>query len=243
MTPGTLFLLPTPLGNVAPAQVLPQQTLLCARRLEYFLAENSKSARAFLKALEHPCPINTIDVVEIGHYPDPQRIEEWLRPIRSGRDGAIVSEAGCPGLADPGAALVARAHELGLRVVPLIGPAAPVLTLMASGLNGQRFRFVGYLPRERSACATAIRNLESVSITGETQIFIETPYRNVKLFELLLATCAAATRLTVAIDLSSDSEVVGTRPISQWRHAVQPVLAGRPCTFALLADAQGEANR
>jgi len=242
MNPGTLFLLPTPLGEIAPVEVLPQQTLISARRLDYFLAENSKSTRAFLKALGHPRPINTLDVVQIGHYPDPQRVDEWLQPIRGGRDGAIVSESGCPALADPGAALVARAHDLGLRVVPLIGPAAPVLALMASGLNGQRFRFVGYLPREKSACGAAIRALEIASTTGETQLFIETPYRNVRLFQLLLATCAAATRLTVAIDLSTADEVVGTRSISQWRDAVQPTLAGRPCTFALLADSQGGAT-
>jgi 16S rRNA (cytidine1402-2'-O)-methyltransferase len=243
MNSGTLVLLPTPLGDIAPAEVLPRQTLVFARRIDYFLAENAKAARTFLKALEHPRPINTLDVVQIGHYPDRQRIDEWLQPIRSGRDGAIVAEAGCPGLADPGATLVARAHDLGLRVVPLIGPAAPVLTLMASGLNGQHFRFVGYLPRGKSACAAAIRALEGVSAKGETQLFIETPYRNVKLFQLVLATCAPATRLTVAIDLSTDAEVVGTRPISQWRQAAQPALAGRPCTFALLADSRNQATR
>src|SRR5258706_1756135 len=241
MSPGTWTLSATAFVTSGRVKVLPQQTLNSARRLDYFLAENSKSTRAFLKALDHPRPINTLEVVEIGHFPDPKRIDEWLQPIRSGRNGAIVSEAGCPGVADPGAALVTRAHELGLRVVPLIGPAAPLLALMASGLNGQRFRFVGYLPRERSACSAAIRALESASATGETQLFIETPYRNLKLFELLLATCAAATRFTVAIDLSTDAEVVGTRPISQWRKAEQPALTGRPCTFALLAHAQSRA--
>lgn len=240
MSAGVLYLLPTPLARAdttAVDRVLPAGTLAVARRLDYFLAENAKSARAFLKAAGHPRPIAELAIVEIGHRPDPAAIDGWLQPLRAAEpiDCAIVSEAGCPGVADPGADLVARAHALGIGVVPLVGPSSPLLALMASGLNGQCFRFAGYLPQETSACAAEIRALEQRSASGETQLFIETPYRNEKLFELLLAACAPTTRLTVALDLTATDEVVVTRTIAQWRTAPRLELNKKPCIFALSA--------
>lgn len=243
---GTLYLLPTPIAEVPAEDVLPLRTIAVARRLDYFLAEDAKTARAFLKAVGHPRPIAELRIVEIGHAPDPARCEDWLRPVAEGIDAAIVSEAGCPGVADPGAELVAHAHALQLRVVPLVGPSALLLALMASGLNGQSFRFVGYLPRDTEALARRLRELEDASRAGETQLFIETPYRNERLFAAALSTCAPDTRLTVAVDLTSPDERIATRTIAQWRAlpaANHPALARRPAVFALLGRARSTPGR
>lgn len=238
MSSGRLLLLPTLLGESPVDEVLPAQVLETARKTRHFLAERAKTTRAFLKAIGHPVPLQELDVVEIGHAPDPGRIDEWLRPPRVGRDVALVSEAGCPAIADPGATIVARAHELGIEVRPLVGPSSILLALMASGLEGQRFRFAGYLPQEPSQCAAAIAALETASRQGETQLFIETPYRNQRVFEILLRQCAVDTRLTLAVDLTTGNETVSTHTIGEWRarpDAEQPALRHRPTVFALLA--------
>lgn len=238
---GTLFLLPTLVADTAVEDVLPAHTIDVARRLDYFLAEDAKAARAFLKAVGHPRPIRDIDIVEIGHAPDAARIDGWLQPLRErARDAAIVSEAGCPGVADPGATLVARAHELGIAVRPLVGPSSLLLALMASGLEGQRFRFVGYLPQDAAACVQRVRELEQASRAGETQLFIETPYRNEKLFAALLECCAPTTRIGVAVGLTGPDQCMSTRTVAQWRAlapAARPALQRRPAVFLLLADA------
>ncbi|HEU0199225.1 MAG TPA: SAM-dependent methyltransferase [Burkholderiaceae bacterium] len=239
-TPATLYLLPTPLSDAAVDEVLPPAVVQRAHALNYFLAENAKSARAFLKRIGHPVPLQQLLVIEIGHTPDAERVDEWLQPLLEGRDAALVSEAGCPGIADPGDVLVARARQLGLPVRPLVGPNAIVLALMASGLNGQQFRFVGYLPAETAARTAALRALESVARSGETQLFIETPYRNDRLFESILATCAPDTRLTVALDLTGSTEAIFTRRVAEWRAlpaSERPSLQRRPAMFALGAAA------
>jgi Predicted methyltransferases len=168
------------------------------------------------------------------------RIDEWLRPVlTAGLSAGVMSEAGCPGIADPGAQLVARAHAVGIEVVPLVGPSAPTLALMASGLNGQQFRFLGYLPRQSDACAAALRQLERESArAGQTQLFIETPYRAARLLDAVLATCAGETLLNVAADLTGARQFIATRSIAQWRAlppSARPVLARTPTVFALLA--------
>jgi 16S rRNA (cytidine1402-2'-O)-methyltransferase len=243
---GTLYLLPTPIAPVPAEDVLPAGTLAVARRLGCFLAESAKSARAFLKAIAHPRPIAQLRIVEIGHAPDPARCDEWLRPVIDGTDAAIVSEAGCPGVADPGAQLVARAHALQLPVVPLVGPSAPLLALMASGLNGQSFRFVGYLPQDALQLAARLRELENASRAGETQLFIETPYRNERLFAAALAACAPSTHLTLAVDLTAPAARIATRTIAQWRAlpaAQRPALDRHPTVFALLAEPRSAPRR
>lgn len=235
--PGTLHLLPTALAAGSELATLPAATLAVARRLDYFLAENAKSARAFLKAAGHPRPIAELRIVEIGHHPDPARLDGWLQPLRAGGEGAVLSEAGCPGVADPGAELVARAHALGLRVQPLVGPSAILLLLMASGLNGQAFRFVGYLPQEATALAARLRELERAA-RGETQLWIETPYRNERMLDAVLATCAADTRLALGVDLTAADECVMLHTVAEWRRldaAARPPLHKRPAVFALLA--------
>lgn len=239
-TAGALLLLPTLLGESTPERVLPAGTLGLARATTHFLAENARSARAFLKAIAHPLPMAALDVKEIGHTPDPGRFDEWLAPARAGRDIALLSEAGCPAVADPGAGLVARAHDMGLRVRPLVGPSSLLLAVMASGMNGQRFRFVGYLPQDRHRLAAAIADLERASGGEESQLFIETPYRNERLLQALFDHARPDTRLAVAVDLTTESERILSLPISIWRTlaaSVRPPLDRRPAVFALMAAA------
>lgn len=244
---GTLYLLPTLLGESAAEDVLPRHTLEVARGMRYVLAENAKSARAFFKAIGHPGPIADITIVEIGHEPDAARIDGWLAPIQRKRiDAALVSEAGTPAVADPGADIVAHAHALGIPVRPLVGPSAVLLALMASGLGGQNFRFAGYLPRAAPALVAALRELERRSRSGETQLFIETPYRNARLFDVILETCASDTRLALALELTTTQETIATRTISAWRQLPpvrRPRLDRRPAVFALLAAGRDTTRR
>jgi 16S rRNA (cytidine1402-2'-O)-methyltransferase len=238
MSGGRLLLLPSLVAESAVDEVLPLHVLETARATRHFLAEKAKSARAFLKTIGHPIAMQDLDIVEIGHTPEPARIDEWLRPVREGLDLALLSEAGCPAVADPGANIVARAHELGFTVHPLVGPSSLLLALMGSGLEGQRFRFVGYLPQDAAQCASAIAALEATSRAGETQVFIETPYRNERLFEALLRHCAQNTLLSIAVGLTGRDELIATRTVAAWgglTEAQRPALRNRPAVFALLA--------
>jgi 16S rRNA (cytidine1402-2'-O)-methyltransferase len=233
---GTLFLLPCPIAAGSADAVLPAQVIETARGLTYFLAENAKSARAFLKAIEHPQPLRDLDIVEIGHAPDAPSIGAWLDPLVAGCDGALVSEAGSPAVADPGAEVVAAAHLRGVLVRPLVGPSALLLAVMASGLNGQNFCFHGYLPVPAPERTRRLLALERESRSGQTQMFIETPYRSVAMFDAIVSACAPTTRLSVAADLSGPSEYVRTQTIAGWRSLQQrPSLERRPTVFLLLA--------
>jgi 16S rRNA (cytidine1402-2'-O)-methyltransferase len=233
---GTLYLLPCPIAEGTRDAVLPPEVIAIARGLACFLAENAKTARAFLKEIGHPLPIRDLAIVEIGHAPDERSIKGWLEPLVSGRDAALVSEAGCPAVADPGATIVAAAHRLGLRVRPLVGPSSLLLALMASGLNGQKFRFHGYLPVPAAERTRRLVALERESRSGETQMFIETPYRSQAMFDALVAACAPGTRLSVAADLSGATEFVMTRTIADWRTAQpRPPIERKPVVFSLLA--------
>lgn len=228
MTPA-LYLVPAALGG-APAQVLPQPTIDTVRALRDFAVENAKSARAFLSALGMPCPVRELSITTLDADTD-----ALLAPLRAGRSLGVLSEAGCPGVADPGQALVAAAHAAGFRVAPLVGPSSILLALMASGLEGQRFAFRGYLPRDAQERALRIRALEKLSrAERETQIFIETPYRNDVLLHALLECCAPATRLCVAVHLTLPDEEIATRSIAEWRRA-RAAIGRRPAVFLLLA--------
>jgi 16S rRNA (cytidine1402-2'-O)-methyltransferase len=235
----TLYLLPCPIAEGPVDAVLPGEVLAVARRLEHFLAENAKTARAFLKEAGHPKPIRDLSIVEIGHEPRSADIEGWLAPLAAGHDMAIVSEAGCPGIADPGATIVAAAHARGLRVCPLVGPSSILLALMASGLEGQRFRFHGYLPVAADARASSLKALERESkARRETQVFIETPYRNAAVFDAVIATCAPSTRLAVAVDVTGAAEFIRMQTVNQWKACPaeeRPLLQRRPAVFCLLA--------
>jgi 16S rRNA (cytidine1402-2'-O)-methyltransferase len=222
-----LYAIPTPLGGT-PDEALPAPALATIRTLKDFAVENAKSARAFLSAVGMPLPLRDLNIQGIG--------EATLTPLREGRPLGLLSEAGCPAIADPGAALVEAAHRESFRVVPLIGPSSIVLALMASGLEGQRFAFCGYLPREEAERARRIRELEQRSRRErETEIFIETPYRSDTLMSALVAACSAGTRVCVAADLTLPSETIRTETVGQWRRAAVQI-GRRPAVFLLLAD-------
>jgi 16S rRNA (cytidine1402-2'-O)-methyltransferase len=220
----TLYAIPTPLGS-SPADSLSEPSLKKIRALKDFAVENAKSARAFLGELG--MPVRELNIEVLG---------EDVSVHLKGRDLGLLSEAGCPAIADPGAKLVEAAHAKGYRVVPLVGPSSITMALMASGLEGQRFAFCGYLPREAAERKKRIQELESRSKReDETEIFIETPYRNDALFAALLETCAETTRLCVAADLTLPGETIASRTIAAWRR--KPVSPGkRPAVFLLLAQ-------
>jgi 16S rRNA (cytidine1402-2'-O)-methyltransferase len=221
-----LYAIPTPLGG-PPDEALPQSALAIVRSLGDFAVENAKSARAFLGALGMPVRELNLQVLN----GDSTRL---LLPLREGRPLGLLSEAGCPAIADPGAALVEAAHREGFRVVPLVGPSSIVLALMASGLEGQRFAFCGYLPREPGPRRERIRELEQRSKKeGETEIFIETPYRNEALLAALIESCSSTTRLCVAADLTLPSESIVTRPIARWQRTP---IGRRPAVFLLQSE-------
>ena len=225
-----LYAIPTPLG-ASPADGLPFPVLEQVRAIRDFVVENAKSARAFLAAVGMPVSVREVGIREITDNP-----EDLLQPLREGRPLGLLSEAGCPAIADPGAALVEAAHREGFRVVPLVGPSSIVLALMASGLEGQRFAFCGYLPREPRERAERIGELETRSRREkETQIFIETPYRSDALLAALVEACSPGTRLCVAADLTLPTESIATRAISEWKKG-KAAIGRRPAVFLLLAD-------
>lgn len=222
-----LYCIPTPLGG-APREALPAPAITVIRSLGDFVVENAKSARAFLGALD--MPVRELSIKVIGDEPD------LLAPLRAKRSLGLLSEAGCPAIADPGASLVEQAHREGIRVVPLVGPSSIVLALMASGLEGQRFAFCGYLPREAMDRKKAIVELERRSRSEkETEIFIETPYRNDVLLAALLEACDPQTKLCLAADLTLPTESIKTLRVSEWRKA-KAAVGRRPAVFLLLAD-------
>lgn len=228
-----LYAIPTPLGGT-PDESLPTPALQRIRELRDFVAENAKSARAFLSAAG--CKPRELSIAELNEHTPLAQVADLLTPLRQGRALGLLSEAGCPAIADPGAALVEAAHREGFRVVPLIGPSSITLALMASGLEGQRFAFCGYLPRDSGERTRRIRELESRSRKeSETEVFIETPYRNEALLSALLQACAPSTRLCVAADLTLPSESIKTQTIAQWRRAASAI-GRRPAVFLLLAQ-------
>jgi 16S rRNA (cytidine1402-2'-O)-methyltransferase len=234
--PGRLYLVPNLLGVVAPENVLPARTITIARGLTHFAVENAKPARQFLKTLGTAIPLQQLDIAEIGARPSRERCADLLAPVRAGTDLGMLSDAGCPGVADPGSLLVAAAHREGIAVVPLVGPSAILLALMASGMNGQGFAFHGYLPVKPDARIDAIRRLEAASRQeGAAQLFMETPYRNAALIAALVATCRPGTRLCVAADLTIATETIESRELRAWRGRDLAAYAKRPAMYVLQA--------
>jgi 16S rRNA (cytidine1402-2'-O)-methyltransferase len=234
--PGRLYLIPTPLGDRSdPRRLLAADSLAIVARLRHFVVENAKNARAFLKAAGTDAPLQALQLVELNTNTPPDAVAGMLAPLHAGEDLGLLSDAGCPAVADPGAVLVAAAHAAGIRVVPLVGPSALLLALMASGLNGQRFAFAGYLPAQPEARAARLRELERRSASNdETQVWIETPYRNRQMLDTALACLSSETRLTVASELTLDAESIVTRRVADWRtHPLE--LPREPAVFALLA--------
>jgi len=229
-----LFLIPIGLTAESDHEWVGSQLRESVSHLRRFVVEHPKSARQFLKRLGLPLPELEIEVLDEHSKPaDIERLAHWLE---AGDDAGLLSEAGCPAVADPGAQLVHWAHQLGIRVVPLVGPSSILLALMASGLNGQRFTFNGYLPQAPAERDARIRDLEQRSRKlDQTEIFIETPYRNDALFRGIIANCAAETMLCVAVELTSSNEEIHTRTIAQWRQSPHPRLHKRPAVFLLLS--------
>lgn len=242
---GTLHLIPVAIDENYQApdliHVLPPRTLAAARSLQHFVVENAKSARQALKAMQHPDAIQSIHIQELpvrkGSEPmNEVELRELLSPLLLGHSVGVMSESGCPGMADPGAELAAWAHAQGAPVVSHIGPSSMLLALMASGLTGQRFAFNGYLPVQTEERTQALRHLEMRSAKeAMTQLFIETPYRNEVMLNALMHTLNDQTQLTIAVHLTSASEMLKTQTVEKWKSA-PPLLARVPTVFALLAE-------
>ncbi|HWC47147.1 MAG TPA: SAM-dependent methyltransferase [Casimicrobiaceae bacterium] len=236
MTAGVLYLVPNLLGAVPPANVLPARTIEIARRLTHFAVETPKAARAFLKSLQVAHAIANLEIVPLPSADAANGRDPSLAALLAGRDVGLLSDAGCPGVADPGAWLVRAAHEHGVRVVPLVGPSAILLALMASGMNGQAFCFHGYLPVKPAARAEKLRALEGQSRRERrTEMFIETPYRNVALLQAMTDTLDAKTRICVAADLTLATETIESSTTRQWRGENLERFDKRPAMFLVTA--------
>jgi 16S rRNA (cytidine1402-2'-O)-methyltransferase len=247
--PGTLYLIPNTLGptEAAPhalSHVLPEQVQDIASKLDYFVAENAKTARAFLKlvAIDHPLarPLQDIRIAELNVNTPPQALAALLAPLLDGQDAGLVSEAGVPAVADPGADLVRLAHQHDVPVRPLVGPSSLLLAVMASGLNGQSFAFNGYLPTDATQRTKRIQQLEQRARSEkQTQLLIETPYRNGAMLEALVASCQPQTLICVATDLSLATETVRTQTAAKWKAQLAagkaPDFHKKPTVFLFLA--------
>lgn len=236
MTKGILYMIPCPIADSDSVwEVLPEANRRVMDALDYFIVENVRSARRFLAKAGIARPIGELEFVELNeHTTSASDVEKMLKPLLEGRSAGVISEAGVPGVADPGADIVALAHRYGVRVVPLVGPSSILMVMMASGQNGQSFSFVGYLPVKEPDRSRAVRNLERrAQQEHQAQIFIEAPYRNRKLFEMLVATLSPKMRLTVAADITAPDELIKTLTVEQWRKAGVPNIEKRPTIFVL----------
>lgn len=228
-------MIPTPIAEGDVFGALPEANREVLRRLDYYVVENLRTARRFLAKADIGRPIDSLEMVELNEHTGREEVERFVVPILAGRDCGMMSEAGIPGVADPGAELAALCHAKGIRVVPLVGPSSIMLALCASGLNGQSFAFNGYLPVKPPERGQAIRRFERrAQSERQTQIFIEAPYRNAKLFDEFLAVCAPETRLTVAVDILAPEESIRTLSIREWRAAQKPDINKRPAIFIIL---------
>jgi 16S rRNA (cytidine1402-2'-O)-methyltransferase len=234
--PGTLYLIPAPLGEQGDiSSVIPERVRRIAAVLDTFVVEHPKTARQVLKRLGTQIPLQQIQLVVLDKDTPPEQLARLLQPLLAGKNVGLMSEAGCPAVADPGALLVRLAHDKGIPVAPLVGPSSILLALMASGLNGQRFAFHGYLPVDKTERRKKLAELEQESRTrDQTQIFIETPYRNRQLAEDILAACARNTSVCIAADLTQPGEFVKTRKVGEWGKNL-PDLNKRPAIFLLYA--------
>lgn len=228
-------MLPCPIGDGAVWDVLPAANLEVMRSLDYFIVENVRTARRFLSKAGIGRPIDELEFAELNEHTRPEDVAALVRPLEQGRSAGVISEAGVPGIADPGAEVAALCHSRGIRVVPLVGPSSIVMALMASGLNGQSFAFNGYLPVKPPERTRAIRSLERrAQSERQSQIFIETPYRNARLFDDLLVACAPGTMLTVAADITAPDEFIRTASIADWKRSPRPDINKRPAIFIIL---------
>lgn len=232
---GTLYFIPVTLGNDNLEQTLPAEVISIAQNLEIFVVENEKTARHFLGLMKTKKPVRELTLLTLNEHTEDKSVPTLLAPLFAGISVGLMSEAGCPGIADPGAKLAALAHQNGIRVAPLVGPSSILLSLMASGFNGQRFTFLGYLPADKAARIHRIKEIEKNSQKhNETQIFIETPYRNQHLLEDILAHSHPETKLCIACNISMVDELIVSRSIKAWKQSPLPELHKKPTVFLLL---------
>ena len=229
-------MIPTTLGECDVDKILPLYIKEHLHNLDEFIVENSKTARAFLKKMDIPTPQNKLKIHVLNKHTPIEEIHGFLNTCRNGSNIGLISEAGCPGVADPGAEITNMAHKEDIQVVPLVGPSSILLALMASGMNGQCFSFNGYLPIETSERKKKLQKLEKNSRNyNQTQIFIETPYRNDKLIDAIYQNLQSNTKLCIACDLSLNSEYIKTKTVYEWKKASKPDLKKRPCIFLIHA--------
>ena len=232
MSKGKLYLIPSPLGDGAPSEVLPASVLELLPTLQCFVVEEVRTARRFLSSAGLKGHIQDLEFHELNEHTPPSQVEEYAA-LFEGRDVGLISEAGLPAVADPGARLVALCHRLGIEVVPMVGPSSLMMALMSSGLDGQSFAFAGYIPAKTDERRAALKSLEKRS-RGQSQILIETPYRNDSLFADMLSVLAPDTRICVAANLTCPDQFIRTLPVSQWKKQ-QLVIGKRPCVFIIQA--------
>lgn len=232
MNLGKLFLIPTPLGDESTPWLLPHEQNQVTH-ITHFVVEAEKTARKHLKALGITTPIRELELQTLNEHSKDSELHSLLEPLLKGHDLGLISEAGCPAIADPGADLVALAHQKGITILPLIGASSILLALMASGANGQNFAFKGYLPNDKNERIAALKELEQLSLTdNETQIFIETPYRNTAMLEDALTHLKPHTRFCIACDLTTPDQLIISQTIKNWPKTL-PNLHKRPCIFVL----------
>ncbi|MDR1437416.1 MAG: SAM-dependent methyltransferase [Candidatus Symbiothrix sp.] len=229
----SLFLIPVPLGETELSNVLPAYNREILSTIRYFIVENIRTARRFLKQAGTVVPIDELTFYSLNKHTSPEDLSGFLDPLKNGHSMGIISEAGCPAIADPGAEVVAMAQRKGVKVVPLVGPSSILLALMGSGFNGQNFAFSGYLPVDGAGRIKALKALEiRIYSENQTQLFIETPYRNNQLMEDILKTCKPSTKLCVAADITLETELIRTKTTAEWKRQ-KPDLSKKPCIFAL----------
>jgi len=230
---GVLYLVPNTLGNPDTTQTIPEGIRGRVNDISLFIVENLRNARRYLKNLNRETNIDSLTFFELNEHTALEEIPSFLDRVEQGEDAAVISEAGVPGVADPGATVVRLAHEKGIRVIPLTGPSSILLALMASGLNGQAFCFHGYLPVKRHERIRKIKEIEQVAVrSGETQLFIEAPYRNDALLTDILETCRPSTLLCIAVDITLESEFIFTMTAGLWKKK-KPILHKRPVLFLI----------
>jgi 16S rRNA (cytidine1402-2'-O)-methyltransferase len=230
---GVIYLIPNTLGNPDTVLTIPEGIKEKVKHINLFIVENTRNARRYLKILDRKIQIDSLTFLELNEHTAPDEIPSFLDRVEKGMDAAIISEAGAPGVADPGAVVVNLAHEKGIRVIPLTGPSSLLLALMASGLNGQSFCFHGYLPLKKPERIRKIREIEQRIVrNGETQLFIEAPYRNDALLADILETCQPSTKLCIAADITLETEYIFTQTTAAWKKK-KPALHKRPVLFLL----------
>ena len=233
MNLGKLYLIPSPLGESEIDSIIPSEVVKIIHSLDEFIVEDEKAARRFFKKTNYPKPLESVSFHLLNKHTSANELSNYLSSSEKGGNIGLLSDAGCPSVADPGAEIVKLAHKKNIQVIPLVGPSSILLALMASGFNGQNFSFHGYLPKERNERIKKLKEIEKISFSkNQTQIFIETPYRNNQMIEDILSSCSNETKFCIACDITLATELIKTKSISEWRKN-KPDINKRPAIFLL----------